>query len=209
MDIAVTRNVRTFASVLCVYACAGGGPTTYANVPPSSSANGKPAGTQVALRLDAIHDPHARGLDSSMLLRVTVENSLASEDRVLVDEGLITTDIMSDGVLQLDLRAEGVRLEHHCLVNASSRGRSFVDLGPGEALTRLISISCYRPPKGKRLTAVVTYRDRRSALAQVDGAAEEAPAVPEPCEGERDVLGVMENVFRGQLVSNKVEFIAK
>ena len=173
----------------CSYALGCGCPkasTVHANPPalPVDFGNG----VRLSLRLRVVDDPDARGLDPSKLLQVTLENSLESKDRILVHEGLTLTGGGIRGVLQLDLRADNRTLENGCLVNASQPTTDpYIDLGPGESVTRVLELKCYHPPSATPLRAVVTYQDSGRA-ANLTGA-------------EAQML------FRGPLQSNAVEFV--
>jgi hypothetical protein len=165
-------------------------------------------GARLLLELRAISDPAARGLDPPKMLEVTLRNDVESRDVALVNSGLAPSGGGAGGVIQINLRYGSTVLENRCLVNALSPSeRGYIYLAPGDAITRVLKLSCYRPPRHERLVAIVTYEDRQPP-AQVP---REATAADDPlqlpCSGATgltpDELAV---VFRGPLVSNKIEF---
>lgn len=193
--------------VLCVLISCGP-PTSTLRV---SDAPARPAevnGARLLLELKAINDPSAHGLDTPKMLQVTLRNDVESHDAALINSGLAPSGGGAAGVIQINLRYGGTVLENRCLVNAlSASERGYIYLAPGDAIMRVLKLSCYRPPRHERLVASVTYEDRKPPAKVSDGAPATEDPLQLPCSAEQglrpDELAV---VFRGPLVSNTIEF---
>lgn len=173
---------------------------------PVSGGNGR--ATHLRLILGVVDDEEARGLDPPKALRVTLESDMKSVDRVRVEKGLTSRDLVASGVLVLELRTATGPLKYGCLVNAGSGvGDRYLDLGPGESISRVLKLGCYHPPSHERITATATYVDRatKDAPAETEGDTQISLGSDQSCRRPQD--GTAVEVFRGPLVSNTVEFM--
>jgi hypothetical protein len=192
---------------LCTLASCGA-PTT---ARPASSEVARPSdinGVRLSLELRAILDPAARGLEPSKMLEVTLRNHVGSHDVALINAGLAPSGGGALGVIRINLRSGTGALENRCFVNSfSSSDRDYIYLAPGDAITRVVKLSCYQPPRDERLLATVTYEDR-APPAEV---AKEAPVGDDPlqlpCAAEKGLAPEeLARAYRGPLVSNTIEF---
>jgi hypothetical protein len=155
-----------------------------------------------------VDDEEARGLEPPKALRVTLASDMKSADRVRVEKGLTSRDLVASGVLVLELRTAAGPLKYGCLVNAGgSIGDRYLELGPGVSISRVLKLGCYHPPSHERITATATYIDRTTegALAETERDTQISLGSDESRGREQD--GTAVEVFRGPLVSNAVEFI--
>ncbi len=139
--------------------------------------------TGVSISLKVVDNIGARGLDPRKALEVTLRNGLQAE--TIWVEGRMSP---SPGVIDVDLRDEsGRRVDENCHRNpAPSEAADYVMLGPGDAITRLLILTCYKLPQSGRITAHVRYKNVESSPP------------PAPLE--------LVPLFRGPINSNPVTF---
>ena len=168
-------------------------------------------GIQLSLDLQVIADPTARGLDPPKALRVTLENSIQSQDGVFVNGSLPVRGGGADGVLQLELRSGNDLLENRCLVNAwSAQARDYVYLAPGSALTRVLKLGCYHPPSTERLSAMITYEDPNPPASRSVERNDEDDPLQQPCQAPPGLTPQdFASVFHGPVISNTVQFTVR
>lgn len=178
----MTRSYAVALSVACVVAC--GRPSAGIIKSPTAPQSAETTeGVQLSLSLQVVDDPNALGLDAPKALRVTLESRMGSRDVVWVNGRLAASGGTAHGEIRLRLVGRSGPLEDRCLHNLhSAEPGDYVLLGPGEAISRVIKLSCYHPPSTQRLSATVTYQD-------VDPPPERAATA-----------------FRGKLTSNTVVF---
>jgi hypothetical protein len=130
-----------------------------------------------------VKDPGARGLAPPKALEVTLRNGLNAGTIWL--EGRLSP---VPGVIDIELRDEaGERLEESCRTYfAASQTYDYLMLMPGDAITRVMVLTCYRIPTHALISAIVHYKN------------EETTCPPSPLEHIP--------LYRGPLTSNRVEF---